>query len=191
MKSKTRQIIERFPTGTLVISKAEFRKLLKDNKTNYYCYMLVADNEAGHIIGEGTGNRAAFLFGGCSAPGHIKAFTRAMLEFISDTIEIIIFPVQPDANGKKPSHIKDFEKELQDFCSEFSSMPYEKKNEILLEKRLSQLTEKIQPDVKYFLFPLIYAAGSEMSTYKKYLKKYPDEIQKSIHLIMGGFYKDI
>tara|TARA_B100001063_G_scaffold226288_1_gene235771 strand:+ start:823 stop:966 length:144 start_codon:yes stop_codon:yes gene_type:complete len=35
------------------------------------------------------------------------------------------------------------------------------------------------------------AAGSEMSTYKKYLKKYPDEIQKSIYLIMGGFYKDI
>tara|TARA_B110000977_G_scaffold198762_1_gene284374 strand:+ start:70 stop:645 length:576 start_codon:yes stop_codon:yes gene_type:complete len=191
MQPKTRQIIEQFPTGTLVISKAQFKKLLKDHKTNYYCYMLVADNAAGHIIGEGTGNRAAFLFGGCAAPGHIKAFTRAMLEFTSDTIEIIIFPVQPDVSGKKPSLIKALEKTLQDFCPEFSSMPYEQKNEILLEKRLNQLTEEIQIDVKYFLFPLIYAAGSEMSTYKKYLKKYPDEIQKSIHQIMGGFYKDI
>ena len=83
------------------------------------------------------------------------------------------------------------EKELQNFCPEFGSTAYEKKNEILLEKRLDQLDGEIESDVKYFLFPLIYAAGSEMSTYKKYLKKYPDEIQESIHKIMGGFYNDI
>ncbi len=190
MQLKTQQIIKRFPTGVLVKSKAEFIKVLRDNKTKYYCYMVIADNKAAHIIGEGTGQRASFLFGG-AAPGHIKAFTRAMLEFTSDVIEIIIFPVQPDANGKKPAYIKDFEKELQNFCPEFGLISYEKKNEVLLEKRLDQLVEEIESDVKYFLFPLIYAAGSEMSTYKKYLKRYPDEIQKSIHKIMGGFYTDI
>lgn len=128
--------------------------------------MVVADNTAGHIIGEGTGQRPSFLFGG-AAPGHIKAFTRAMLEFTSSTIETIIFPVEPDSNGKKPYSIKTFEKELQEFFPEFGSTLNERKNEIFLENRLEQLGGHIEFEVKYFLYPLIYAAGSEMGTYKK------------------------
>lgn len=190
MQFKTKKIIEKFPSGVVVKTKLEFQKLLRDKQTKYYCYMVVADNMAGHIIGQGTGERAAFLFGG-AAPGHIKAFTRAMLHHLSRELEIIIFPVQSDDNGRKPDSIKDLENELQSFCPEFGETRNEVKNEMLLEKRLEQLGDAVSPDIKQFLFPIVYAAGSEMSTFKKYSKLYPADIQKGIQMVMGGFYTDI
>ncbi|MEO2173744.1 MAG: hypothetical protein ABGY96_06560 [bacterium] len=190
MQPKTKEIIEKFPSGVVVKTKLEFKNLLRESQTKFYCYMVVADNMAGHIIGQGTGERAAFLFGG-AAPGHIKAFTRAMLEHTSDDLEIIIFPVQPADNGKKPESIVDLEDSLQSFCPEFGECQNEDKNEILLDKRLQQLGDDISSDINQFLFPIIYAAGSEMSTFKKYSKRYPAEIRKGIKMIMGGFYTDI
>jgi hypothetical protein len=114
-----------------------------------------------------------------------------MLKHTSDDLEIIIFPVQPADNGKKPESIKDLEDSLQSFCPEFGECQNEVKNEILLDKRLQQLGDDISSDIRQFLFPIIYAAGSEMSTFKKYSKRYPAEIRKGIKMVMGGFYTDI
>ena len=190
MQPKTKNIIANFPSGVVVGTKREFKKVLRESQTNYYCYMVVADNLAGHIIGQGTGERAAFLFGG-AAPGHIKAFTRAMLDHLSEDLDIIIFPVQPTNNGKKPESIKDLEDALQSFCPEFGELSNEVKNENLLDKRIEQLGEDISSNIKQFLFPIIYAAGSEMSTFKKYSKRYPADIREGIQRVMGGFYTDI
>ena len=92
MQPKTKEIIEKFPSGVVVETKLEFKNLLRESQTNFYCYMVVADNMAGHIIGQGTGERAAFLFGG-AAPGHIKAFTRVHLHIFLNLSQLKEFHI--------------------------------------------------------------------------------------------------
>ena len=195
---RTEEILTKFKelNGVLVNSSAELKKVLEENNTSFYCYMLVTDNKAKYVIGEGTTVRANFLWGNMAAPGHMKAGTRALLDSQFEEKEAIIFPIAPDHKGNKPKeYILEVEQQLKDFCPEFNEQTTYEKNLDLFNARLDQLEGQLNSTRRELFVackPVIFATGCEMSAWKKYvLEGEGEEFCQDIKLIFNNFFTDI
>ncbi len=195
---RTEEILTKFKelNGVLVNSSAELKKVLEENNTSFYCYMLVTDNKAKYVIGEGTTVRANFLWGNMAAPGHMKAGTRALLDSQFEEKEAIIFPIAPDHKGNKPKeYILEVEQQLKDFCPEFNEQTTYEKNLDLFNARLDQLEGQLNSTRRELFVackPVIFATGCEMSAWKKYvLEGEGEEFCQDIKLIFNNFFTDL
>ena len=194
---RTEEILNNFKdlNGVLVKSKDELKKVLADNDTAFYLYVLVADEKAKYVIGEGTTSRGHFLFGNMAAPGHMKAGTRALLESQVEEKEYIIFPVAPDEKGNKPKDITVTEQKIKDFCPEFNEQTTYEKNTDLFNARLDQLEGQLNSTRRELFVackPIIFATGCEMNAWKKYvLEGESSEFCQDINLIFNNFYTDL
>lgn len=180
---KSEQILSEHKNAHSVECAVEVNKLLKEYNTRTYVYVMIADNEI-VILGEGSGSRGYVMFPGRSAPAHLKAITAALTHKTAKDVECIVIPT----NSKKES--LDIEGQLFKRY-DFHDVSVDEKNEILLEKRLTQMDWSISDDVKIALMPLLYATGTDMGTYKKYKRHLPEDVVQDISKVFGGYYKDI
>ena len=180
---KSEQILSEHKNAHIVKCAVDANKLLKGYTTKTYVYVMIADNEI-VILGEGSGARGYVMFPGRCAPAHLKAITAALTHKTAKDVECIIIPT----SSKKES--LDIESQLFKRY-DFHDVSVDTKNEILLEKRLTQMDWNISNDVKIALMPLLYATGTDMGTYKKYKRHLPEDVVQDISKVFGGYYKDI
>ncbi|NBW58702.1 hypothetical protein EBR43_13195, partial [bacterium] len=186
-------------------------KILKENKTRYYCYVLLCDEEA-IVVGKGSNRidtnkiqasgRSNIIFPGGTAHGHQKALTAALGHLTSKNSLRIIVPVKEEDTALK---IEEELKTVLKFGVKKGGKGVMELNEELLDKRLAQLYPGIDlndfkntDDFKRFRFLLkevINPSGCEMANFKNdiYLAEqlfYPGLVKK-VKDIFGGYYSDI
>ena len=163
--------------------KIEIVEELTALRLKHYVYVLVVDNEI-VVLGEGTGRRGYVIFPGFTLPGHMKAFTAALATLTGKVIERIIIPTydKGEALGVE-SRIK------HDFG--FGEVSVDERNEALYIKRLHQTGIQHKPEFTIGIMPLMYATGSDASTFKKMLSSI-EELTPGfcdfINQIFGGYY---
>lgn len=180
---KVQEILNLFSNAVVVSAATEANRILKEKETKTYVYVMIADDEI-VILGEGTGGRGYVMFPGRCAPAHLKAITAALTHKTASVVECIIIPT----SGKEESLT--IESKLFN-TYDFHERSVDEKNEMLLEKRLTQMDWDISNDVRIALMPLLYATGTDMGTYKKYKRHLPENVVQDISKVFGGYYKDI
>lgn len=196
----------------------EVQDILLQNKSRFYCYVLLCDSEA-LVVGQGSNRfkeikkkvetktikrqgRINIIFPNGTAFGHQKALTAALGHLTSKNSLRILIPT----SDKK--HSENIEKELKialNFGYDYGGKTVLELNEILLDKRLLQLYPRINlsdyknteefEKFRFLIDSVMDPSGCEMQKFKKNIFKiekmfYPKFVNK-VKDLFGGYYSDL